>query len=203
MTQSKIALTNLGQYNEGRLNYVWLNVPCTDDELKKALKDIEVANGTEYEEYFITDWEYIEGIGEYSSIKEVNKIAEKQQLINEKIDLLGNIAVSREDISKAINSVLNDQLGYKEHDIDDVERVLDDMNFYISSNYIDGRGFECLWTSEDEYFQTVLLENDEKLQELSESELYNFFDEKGYTENQIRFDDSVKHWEENIIITLH
>lgn len=90
-----IALTNLGKYNEGVLDFVWLALPATKEEIAKAFDKIEVShddvhyysNGLgqvanndyygEYEEWFITDYEcdYLR-IGEYDNLEELNEIAE-------------------------------------------------------------------------------------------------------------------------------
>ena len=90
-----IALTNLGKYNEGVLDFVWLSLPATEDEIKEAFDKIQVShddvhyysNGLgsvatndyygEYEEFFITDYEcdYMK-ISEYANLEELNEIAE-------------------------------------------------------------------------------------------------------------------------------
>ena len=92
-----IALTNLGKYNEGVLDFVWLTLPATEEEIAKAFDKIQVShddvhyysNGLgqvtnndndyygEYEEWFITDYEcdFME-ISEYASLEDLNEIAE-------------------------------------------------------------------------------------------------------------------------------
>ena len=69
-------ITNLGKYNEGHLIGKWLELPASNEEIEKVLKEIGI-DGVIYEEYFFTDWESIEGIeiNEYSSLKELNEIA--------------------------------------------------------------------------------------------------------------------------------
>lgn len=65
----KIYIANLGKYNEGELVGKWVELPCED--LDEVLKEIEVVDGTAYEEYAIHDYESdIEGlnIGEYDNI---------------------------------------------------------------------------------------------------------------------------------------
>lgn len=57
MSYLRVALTNLGKYNEGELIFEWLELPTTEEEVEAAFKYIGVAEGTEYEEYFITDYE--------------------------------------------------------------------------------------------------------------------------------------------------
>ena len=73
----RIALTNLGKYNEGELVYKWLPLPATDEEISEAFKEISVAPNTEYEEHFISDYEAPFRIGEYESITKLNEIAER------------------------------------------------------------------------------------------------------------------------------
>lgn len=92
-----IALTNLGQYNEGILNFTWLELPATDEEITRAFDKISVSHDDthyysdglghvtsleksigEYEEWFITDYECaFYQIGEYESLEKLNEIAEK------------------------------------------------------------------------------------------------------------------------------
>lgn len=85
MTMS-VALTNLGQYNEGILNFTWLELPASDEEIAEAYDKISVSYGDnhhygswgqEYEEVFITDYEceFME-VDEYANLEELNEIAE-------------------------------------------------------------------------------------------------------------------------------
>ena len=78
-----VYLTNLGKYNEGELLGKWVEV-TTDTDWKEELKSIGVADNTEYEEYFITDIESNFGlrVNEYTSLQELNEIAEKIEEIN-------------------------------------------------------------------------------------------------------------------------
>ena len=73
-----IALTNLGMYVEGTLNYTWLSLPATEEEIQAAYKKINVAPNTRYEEAFITDYEcdYYD-ISEYENLETLNEIAEE------------------------------------------------------------------------------------------------------------------------------
>lgn len=100
-----IALTNLGQYNEGILNFVWLSLPASDEEIAAAFDQIQVSHDGvhyysdglghasteahkdfygEYEEYFITDYEcdFME-INEYSNLEVLNEIAEQIESLDE------------------------------------------------------------------------------------------------------------------------
>lgn len=53
----KIYIANLGKYNEGELVGKWVELPCED--LDEVLKEIEVVDGTAYEEYAIGCFGYI------------------------------------------------------------------------------------------------------------------------------------------------
>ena len=81
----RIALTNLGKYNEGELTYAWLSLPATDEEIAESLKEINiapsteinVAPSTEYDEHFISEYEAPFSIGEYESITKLNEVAKQ------------------------------------------------------------------------------------------------------------------------------
>lgn len=76
----KIALTNLGKYNEGELVYEWLDLPYTQEELNDVMDRIGI--NEEYEEYFISDYEAPFQIEEYESIRKLNKVAESLEGIS-------------------------------------------------------------------------------------------------------------------------
>lgn len=82
----KVALTNLGKYNEGELIYTWLELPASDKEIEEAFDEIGI-DGEVYEEYFISDFEFNGkvkfDIKEYSSISQLNKIAKSLQSLSE------------------------------------------------------------------------------------------------------------------------
>ena len=42
MCEMRIALTNLGMYNEGTLNYIWLDLPATAEEIEAAKNEINI-----------------------------------------------------------------------------------------------------------------------------------------------------------------
>ena len=82
----KIFITNLGKYVEGYLIGKWVQLPIDEDVLAKVLEAIGI--NEYYEEYFITDYETeIVGvgnsIGEYSSLTELNRLAERLESLDE------------------------------------------------------------------------------------------------------------------------
>ena len=79
----KVALTNLGKYNEGELVFEWLALPTDEDEISDVLKSIGI--GKEYEEFFISDYETdldIE-IHECTNVYKLNEFAKKLENFNE------------------------------------------------------------------------------------------------------------------------
>lgn len=72
----QIYLTNLGKYNEGELVGKWVELPCSEVELQKHLRDIGI--NEVYEEYFITDYmtNYNFKISEYENLNKLNELAD-------------------------------------------------------------------------------------------------------------------------------
>lgn len=114
----KIALTNLGKYNEGVLDFVWLELPATEDEISEAYDKIEVCHdgveytdefGSPYEEVFISDYESdIDGIkiGEYDNIDELNEMAEKvEDFDNTDKIIFGALMEEGYDFDEAVDKV--------------------------------------------------------------------------------------------------
>lgn len=55
--KTSIALTNRYDYSERNiLNFVWLDLPATDDEIKKALDQINITEITDGDGFFISDF---------------------------------------------------------------------------------------------------------------------------------------------------
>lgn len=82
----EICLTNLGKYNEGELIFTRLVLPATTEEIYAAYDEIGVAEGTMYEETFISDYETdINGfeIREYANIDDLNELAEELENFDE------------------------------------------------------------------------------------------------------------------------
>ena len=84
MEKIKIFVTNLGRYNEGVLQGEWVKLPIPGDKLDEVLARIGI-NSTS-EEYFITDYESSMAnleISEYTSISEVNALAEQLEELDD------------------------------------------------------------------------------------------------------------------------
>ncbi|MDG0860345.1 antirestriction protein ArdA [Staphylococcus equorum] len=127
LDQPAIYLTNLGKYNEGDLIGKWINVPCTLEKFNETLKEIGV-DGIRYEEYFLTDWENIEGIGEYSNIDEVNSIVKatlKIQKISEKTMNQYTFYNDEAFIKESLSNYFRERL---EDDDSEDEEILEEMN---------------------------------------------------------------------------
>lgn len=112
MTEIKLAVSNLGMYQEGNHVWEWLTLPATQEEIEATLQAIHVdqtGNGR-YESYMISDFESPFEIGLYDNIEKWNDVAEKlEELDDEQIEivkiLLDNGIV--EDLDSAIENLDN------------------------------------------------------------------------------------------------
>lgn len=119
----KIALTNLGKYNEGILDFVWLSLPATDDQIAAAFDSIQVSHDDthyysdglghvavtdyygEYEEYFITDYECdFYQVGEYENLESLNEMAETiDGLMDYEMDIVKALINDGYDLEEALD----------------------------------------------------------------------------------------------------
>lgn len=105
---NKIALTNLGKYNEGELVFEWISLPFTDDELQTALNKIGINN--DYEEYFISDYELSINyeISEYENLQELNNLFWRINELNDsQIDDLNIILKMESNLNRALSILEN------------------------------------------------------------------------------------------------
>src|SRR5699024_8512847 len=71
MEDMRVYVTNLGKYNEGELVGEWFDYPFSEEHISEV-----IGLDSNYEEYFITDYELPFHINEYISINELNKKCE-------------------------------------------------------------------------------------------------------------------------------
>lgn len=165
----KIFLTNLGKYNEGELIGEWVELPASQEELKKVFERIGI--NEEYEEYFITDYECdLYEVGEYENIDKLNDIAERIKELDEEKSKVVKALIQKLDYTlyEAIDKVnsgdymiYNDcenmtdvayqvveECGYLENVPDSVARYFDYESFgrelEIEGNYIFLDGSEVI-----------------------------------------------------------
>lgn len=103
MCEIRIALTNLGKYNEGELIYKWLELPATAEEIEEAKNEIGI--NEYYEEWFITDYEceFLQ-IGEYDNLEELNEIAETlEELADYEKDIVKALMNDGFELEEALN----------------------------------------------------------------------------------------------------
>ena len=84
MEKIKIFITNLGRYVEGTLMGEWVKLPIPEEKQTEVLNRIGI--NSEYQEYFITDYESSMAnleISEYTSISEVNTLAEQLEELDD------------------------------------------------------------------------------------------------------------------------
>ena len=117
MTVFSAYITNLGKYNEGSLVGKWHDFPTTKEAIRETFAEIGI-DGIRYEEFFITDYDCdIDGIhshlGEYSSINELNYLAEKIEGLEEWEAEVYRAAVESGDYCGSVKDLINltDNLG--------------------------------------------------------------------------------------------
>lgn len=82
----RAAITNLGKYNEGTLDFTWMDLPATDEEFRDALDRVGIGHpdpfGIPYEEWFVSDYDDESGLdvarvlGEYPDLEDMNNCAD-------------------------------------------------------------------------------------------------------------------------------
>ena len=107
MCEVRIYLTNLAQYNAGRLIGKWFDLPYTEKELDIALKEVLGSD----EEYFITDYEADFRIEEFENLSELNTFVESLSEFDEHnqekvIYLINCIGYKRQDALEKIEDVI-------------------------------------------------------------------------------------------------
>ena len=132
MGRIQIFITNLGKYNEGYLVGEWVKLPIDESNLYRVLDRIGI-NAAGYEEFFISDYESIFTnlrINEYTSITELNSLAEKVE---------GLADWERDKLAAVLESEGNTSIA-------DVIELIDDLDSFdllegIDSDYSIGEYF--------------------------------------------------------------
>lgn len=152
------ALTNLGKYNEGGLDYVWVSFPCDEDDFQDSLEKIGIGkdrgDGSVYEEYFFSDWDTdydwvdLSNLGEYEDFDDVNEYAESlENIVDEGTEEEFKAAMEYSgDFNDALNLVETGSVTK----ISD-ESMSNRMDEAIGAYYMDSMGFSGLSNVEN-YF---------------------------------------------------
>jgi antirestriction protein len=126
----KIAITNLGKYNEGELLYEWVELPC--DDFAEVLELIGNP-----EEYFISDYECESldvKIHEYADLDQLNELAETLSLLHSyELKIIRAIAEanSGSTIEEALEIFKNDNyVYYDEKCLEDLAISLVEFNYF-------------------------------------------------------------------------
>lgn len=152
------ALTNLGKYNEGDLDYVWVPFPCDEDDFQEYLKQIGIGedhgDGSVYEEYFFSDWDTdydwvdLSNLGENEDFDDVNEYAGSLESIvddNKEEEFKAAMEYSG-DFHDALDLIANDSV-VKISDEIQSSRMDEAIGYY----YVDSIGFSGLSNVEN-YF---------------------------------------------------
>lgn len=145
------ALTNLGKYNEGELDYVWVPFPCDEDDFEDYLKQVGIGedrgDGSVYEEWFFTDWDTdydwveLKNLGEYMSLDDVNEYAEALERIvdDDKEEEFKAAMEYTSDFNDALDLVESDSIS-KISDEKSPHKMDEEIGWY----FVDSLGFENL-----------------------------------------------------------
>ena len=152
------ALTNLGKYNEGGLDYVWVSFPCDEDDFQDSLKKIGIGedrgDGSVYEEWFFSDWDTdydwvdLSNLGEYEDFDDVNEYAESlENIVDEGTEEEFKAAMEYSgDFNDALNLVETGSVTKISN-----ESMSNRMDEAIGYYYVDSIGFNDM-SNIEEYF---------------------------------------------------
>ncbi len=152
------ALTNLGKYNDGKLDYVWVSFPCDEDDFQDSLKKIGIGkdrgDGSVYEEWFFSDWDTdydwvdLDGLGEYMRFDEVNEYAEAlESIVDEGTEDEFKVAMEiSNDIDEALDLIRRNSVVKISN-----ENSPSRMDEEIGAYYVDSIGIENI-SDGDRYF---------------------------------------------------
>ena len=152
------ALTNLGKYNDGKLDYVWVSFPCDEDDFQDSLKKIGIGedrgDGSVYEEYFFSDWDTdydwvdLSNLGEYENFDDVNEYAEAlEDIVDEGTEEEFKVAMEvSNNLDEALDLIRTNSVVKFSN-----ETSPSKMNEEIGAYYVDQVGIENI-SDGDSYF---------------------------------------------------
>ena len=135
----KIYLTNLSQYNAGRLIGEWVELPCTKEELQDAMSRVLCLD----EEYFITDSDDIPfDVNEYDNPYSLNEKLDQYEALDDHERLCVAFLLSEEHEWQYAMDNLENVIMYAEESLEDVAYSLVEDGCFGTvgdglSNYID------------------------------------------------------------------
>lgn len=126
MTQVKIYVANLEEYNNGNLVGDWFTLPCDTQEIMEKIGSPE--------EYAIHDYEAPFEISEYDSIDKLNEIAEKLNSINETNEVIEAI-VDHYGLEEALEILEGSEyiMYHNCKDMTDVAHEIIEMHCYLDN----------------------------------------------------------------------
>lgn len=157
-------ITNLGKYNEGELIGEWVEFPCDEGDFEDVLARIGISS--EYEEWFVTDYECElrgfnwEDLGEYPSYDALQDFGYMLEGIDDP-EAVDNIAEDVGDLVQAVEIYNKGDYIYLPGVSDNyelgayyLENGLADLSTLVNEGYIDyghiGRDIEIEFNDEDE-----------------------------------------------------
>lgn len=116
-----VYVANLGKYNEGELVGAWFTPPIDYEDMKE-----KIGLNDAYEEFAIHDYESPIPISEYTSIEEINHMAE----------------LLEELVCESYSDVIGEMIGYWFEDLDDLYDHKDDLVFYHGCNSMEDIAYD-------------------------------------------------------------
>lgn len=170
----KIAVTNLGLYNEGELLYKWVTLPLDEQEIEETFQEIKV-DGVNYEEHFISDYEAPFEISESASILKLNEIAEALQDIEEP-DFNNNVNCESllQDIRNIAETLDVYDLVSEYYLIDEIEDIHYPRNEYGNIDLIE---MTCFVANVNGLTEVVKFNGYGNLEEVEKNDLKRLYDD--------------------------
>ena len=145
-------VTNLGKYNEGRLQGEYLKLPATTEEVQALFSRIGL-DGIMYEEMFITDYETeVSGLkqhlGEYESLNELNYLASLLEEMDEgELEKL-EAAIAQGEYAGSVQELINLTQNLDCYDFYSEVNDYEDLGHYL----IEELGYETIPEHLQHYF---------------------------------------------------
>lgn len=139
------AITNLRKYNEGILDFTWLDLPATESEFNSALEKVGIGEldsfGSPYEEWFVSDYDdesycdIARILGEYPDLEDMNKAAAYAEEL-----------ADADDLWKLRGFIEDHGLDSRQYDLDDIYDVDDEVIIDMAKDHLEnGRGLHGLY----------------------------------------------------------
>ncbi len=128
----KIALTNLKDYNEGKLRFTWLDLEeySSQEEIQDQINKFLKGN----EEWFITDYEEFVNLGEYPNLEDIERAVDLSKEYGwEAVSTFYEYCQSFDDFEEAYQGIYDNEEDFAYELANDIysEEQLGTLKLYI------------------------------------------------------------------------